>query len=67
MNDSQLHESLGEIKGQLKLIVPKLDNLDTRLQNVETKMSKILGYATAVSAVFSLMIVLIKDKISKWL
>lgn len=62
MND-KLHEDLGYIRAK----VEKIDSIDDRLRGVEGKMNSILGYATAVSAFFSLLIVLLKDKFSKYI
>lgn len=56
LND--LHEKIGYIKAQ----VEKIDGMDNRLHSVEKKMNNILGYAAGVSALFSLVIVFVKDK-----
>lgn len=58
---SKLHEDIGYIKGK----VEKIDSIDSRLMKVEQKVSNILGYATAVASFFSLVIVFVKDWISR--
>lgn len=60
---SRLHEDIGYIKSK----VEKIDSMDNRLMNVENKMSKMLGYATAMSAVLSLLAVYIKDKVARYI
>lgn len=55
--DHQLYEDIGYIKAQ----VEKIDELDSRLRNVEKKVSNILGWASGAGAVAGLAFTFVKD------
>ena len=59
--DKQLYEDIGYIRRAVEDIGKAQIGIDVRLRCVEKKMNRILGYATAVGAMGSFVVVFAKD------